>query len=226
MRAFVIGNGPSLKPDQLDLLRNEISFGVNRIHLIYPQTKWRPTYWVLMDFSNSQYYKADIDFHSREGYPCYVRSDSCAKFFEWCVPRFPGVDRTIPFTDNINILERCNHIDCERHTSDGWHEPLCQMGGSVPSSIQLAVQMGYNPIYTIGMDGNKKGNAENNFIAGYIDRDNVDFEKARIGNETTKLALEIAKRECGDRGVQLIDATVGVSAYKALPEVNFYELFD
>lgn len=226
MRAFVVGNGPSLKPDQLDKLIPEVSFGVNRIHLIYPQTRWRPTHWVIMDFSNSLFYKEDVNLHSREGYPCYLRSDICAKFFEWCVSRFPDVNRTIPHTDNIHILERCNHIDCERHTSDGWHEPLCQMGGSVPTAIQLAVQMGYKTIYTIGMDGNREGNAENNFIAGYIDKDAMGVQAAMIANETGKLALEIAKSECGARGVKLIDATVGGSGYKSLPEVDFYELFD
>jgi len=221
LRAFVVGNGPSLKAEQLNKLIPEVSFGVNRIHLIYDQTKWRPTHWVMMDFSNSLFYKEDIHLHSRQGYPCHIRSDIMAKFLEWCVR-----DKNWPTLENMNIVERCSHIDIERHTADAWHEPVCQMGGSVPTAIQLAVQMGYSPIYTIGMDGNKKGNAENNFIAGYIDRDAVDVHKAMVANESTKLALSIAKRECSGRGVQLIDATIGGSSYKSLPEVDFYDLFD
>ncbi len=35
MRAFIIGNGPSLTLDTLKLLQNEVTFGVNRIHLLY-----------------------------------------------------------------------------------------------------------------------------------------------------------------------------------------------
>ena len=42
MRAFIVGNGPSLKPWQLDRIKGEASYGVNRIHLIYPETSWRP----------------------------------------------------------------------------------------------------------------------------------------------------------------------------------------
>ena len=225
MRAFVIGNGPSLSAGDLDRLKDEVTFGVNRIHLIYPQTSWRPTNWVIMDFSNSLFFKEDIDFHSTQGYDCYLRRDIAAKYFEWRLPVFPDKERTIPHTDNLHILERCNHIDIERFTADAWHEPICQFGGSVPTAIQMAVEMGCNPIYTIGMDGNKKGNAENNFIAGYIDRDAVTVQKARIANGTTALALDIAKRECGGRGVKLFDATVGGSAYHALPEVDFYGLF-
>ena len=189
-------------------------------------TTWRPSYWVMEDFSNSLHFAEDIDFHSRQGYPCYVRSDIMAKFFEWCVPKFKTRERRIlPETANLFALERCEHIDIERHTSDGWHEPLCQMGGSVPAAIQLAVAQGHNPIYLIGMDGNKKGNAENNFVPGYIDVDNVTVDKARIANATTKLALQIAKRECHARGVELIDATLGGSAYKVLPEVDYTSLF-
>ena len=221
-RAFVIGNGPSLKPPQLEKIHQneDVSFGVNRIHLIYPQTKWRPTYFVMMDFSNSLLYREDIALHSLLGYECHLRSDILAKYLEWCVKH-----RDMPVMHNLRVLERCNHIDCERRTSDGWHEPICQMGGSVPSAIQMAVEMGHNPIYTVGMDGNKQGNAENNFIAGYIDPDAVMVDTARIANETTKLALQIAKRECNDRGVELIDSTVGGSAYGALPEVDFWGLF-
>ncbi len=223
MRAFVVGNGPSLKAEQLDKLHknNEASFGVNRIHLIYDQTKWRPSHWVMMDFSNSLRYQGDIRIHSTEGYPCHIRADITAKFLEWCIR-----EKSWPFLENLNILKKCNHIDAERYTADEWHESVCQMGGSVPAAIQVAVQMGYNPIYTIGMDGDKKGSAENNFIAGYIDVDAMTVEKAALANKTTELALRIAKRECNDRGIKLIDATVGGSAYKALPEVDFYELFD
>jgi len=229
-RAFIIGNGPSLKAEQLDRLINEVTFGVNRIHLIYDQTKWRPTNWIIMDFSNSLFYKEDIDLHSTQGYQCYLRKDITAKYLEWCLSVFPDKERTFPHTDNLHILDSCGHVDCERFTADAWHwddpAPVCKMGGSVPSAIQMAVRMGYNPIYTIGMDGNKKGNAENNFISGYIPIDNVKPEKARIANETTDLALRIARVECSQRNIKLIDATVGGSAYQALPEVDFFGLFD
>lgn len=218
-RAFIVGNGPSLTSAQLDKLRDEITYGVNRIHLIYDQTKWRPTYWTIMDFSNSLFFEEDIKLHSLLGYECHIRSDILAKYFEWCIK-----NRDMPIMDNLHVLERCTHIDVNRYTSEGWHEPLCQMGGSVPASIQMAVDKGYNPIYLIGMDGDRKGNAENNFINGYIDKDAVTVQKAMIANDTQKLSLSIAKRECSERGVQLIDATVGGSAYKVLPEVDFYDL--
>ena len=34
-RAFIIGNGPSLKQTDLSKLKNEITFGMNRIYLLF-----------------------------------------------------------------------------------------------------------------------------------------------------------------------------------------------
>ncbi len=48
-RAFLIGNGPSLKVEDLNLLKGEITFASNRIFLAFDQTKWRPTVYTVAD---------------------------------------------------------------------------------------------------------------------------------------------------------------------------------
>ena len=50
-RCFIVANGPSLRPEDLDKLSEsgEISFGMNRINKIFDQTKWRPTFYVCED---------------------------------------------------------------------------------------------------------------------------------------------------------------------------------
>ena len=46
-RVFIIGNGPSLKDTNLNLLKNEISIAMNRVSLIYEKNKdWKPTYYL------------------------------------------------------------------------------------------------------------------------------------------------------------------------------------
>ena len=42
-RGFIIGNGPSLKINDLDMPKNDISIASNKIYLAFNQTKWRPT---------------------------------------------------------------------------------------------------------------------------------------------------------------------------------------
>lgn len=48
-RCFIIGNGPSLEPEDLELLKCEKCFAFNRIFDIYNYTKWRPTYYMCTD---------------------------------------------------------------------------------------------------------------------------------------------------------------------------------
>jgi len=232
MRAFIVGNGPSLKSGQLDRIKGDVSYGVNRIHLIYPETAWRPNYWFFMDFSNSSVpvYKQDIELHSQHGYPCYVRSDIVSKFIEKYVgdqAAAAGTSWNInAVLQNIKVVEQCNHIDSERNTTNEWHLPgICKQGGSVSGAIQHAVLEGYNPLYLIGCDGNMRGNAENHFIKGYIDPDGLTEPRARVANATLQLAHEIASRECRARGVKIFNATVGGSHISGIPECDFSSLF-
>lgn len=48
---FIIGNGPSLSADDLEVLRknNVLSFGFNKIFLMFDKTNWRPDFYVSQD---------------------------------------------------------------------------------------------------------------------------------------------------------------------------------
>lgn len=50
-RAFVIGNGPSLRMGDLDRLaeRGELCLAANKIFLAFPRTRWRPDYYAVQD---------------------------------------------------------------------------------------------------------------------------------------------------------------------------------
>ena len=232
-RAFVVGNGPSLKVEQLNKLIPEVSFGVNRIHLLYDQTRWRPDYYVYMDMSNTtnKIYAPDLSFHSQQGYPCHIRSDIVAKFIEFGIRQ--NTESPLENWDinksmqNIKIVEQCSHIDAERKTVQEWHLPqLCKQGGSVSGAIQLAVMEGFNPIYLIGCDGNLEGNANNHFSADYVDRDSMTVSMAILANKTLELAHQIAGRECKERDIKIYNATVGGSGIGGIPHCDFNTLFD
>ncbi|MBO1076293.1 glycosyltransferase [Roseomonas marmotae] len=47
--AWLIGNGPSVRTEDLDALRGRLTFSFNRFHLAYPRTRLRPTYTVTGD---------------------------------------------------------------------------------------------------------------------------------------------------------------------------------
>jgi glycosyltransferase involved in cell wall biosynthesis len=49
-RVFIMGNGPSLTKCDLSMLANEYTFGVNKIHLLFKQIDWRPSFYTLLDW--------------------------------------------------------------------------------------------------------------------------------------------------------------------------------
>lgn len=51
-RCFIIGNGPSLKPADLDKIKENGVFSIasNRIYLIFNDTEWRPDIYTTVDF--------------------------------------------------------------------------------------------------------------------------------------------------------------------------------
>lgn len=46
---WVIGNGPSLRMEDLDRLAGEVTIASNRIHLAFEKTRWRPTFHTVAD---------------------------------------------------------------------------------------------------------------------------------------------------------------------------------
>ena len=48
-RCFIIGNGPSLNKTDLTMLKNEITFGLNKIYLNFNKMGYSPTYFVIVN---------------------------------------------------------------------------------------------------------------------------------------------------------------------------------
>lgn len=203
-RIFVIGNGPSLTPGDLDLIARSgfDSFACNRIHLIYDKTRWRPTYWNIADRSNSTMHAADIDLQLNETSAiCYVRAD---------IPRAgEAILWNQQFPDRFKLFSECDHIDVFRNPAHAWHLPrMCKCGGSLGVSIQMSVQLGYDQIVLLGCDGGIKCQTHNHFDSKYVDVDVVsgpDDEKCING--TLELMHHVAADECRKRGVELLSAT-------------------
>jgi hypothetical protein len=181
MRAFILGNGPSLKDVPLDLLIGETTFAMNRINLYWqithPETRWRPTYYLAMDFTGPDM-KADMTENIQEARHSFIRADRAneieqkRRIFEWPCKI-------------IYFWPLCAHIglDYEGAVKDpvkyarlprAWHLPgICGFGSTVHMAVQMAVVMEYNPIYLLGCDlgfreFNKGEPDPNHFAPNYI----------------------------------------------------------
>jgi len=210
--AWIIGNGPSLAKIDLNLLCDRVTYGMQRIHLMYDKFRWRPTYYFMYDRSRPrqpQQWKEDLAFHSQQGYPCYIRADFAVDLWE-------KFDKTKINFDNVVFVPCCEHVQGNDHVDapgkpTEWHLPvICKYGGSAFAAIQMAVMRGARRIFLLGCDlGYGDAATVNHFSRDYLPPDSYDIRMARVTNRTMEDAHRIAKMECNKRGIQLINATPG-----------------
>lgn len=137
-RCFIIGNGPSLRVSDLNLLANEDCFGANEIHKIFPKTVWRPKYYVIVDrYSKSK--------------PEIIRDIECGTMF------------LSDYYWRFNTVLRDDAICL--HQSYNWNEKKYQFSFDIAkkivcsptvtyASMQIAAYLGYKEVYLLGVDHN------------------------------------------------------------------------
>lgn len=154
MRCFIVGNGPSLTTEDLDLIKNEISFGMNSIYKLFSDTDWRPTYYVTNDVMLS--YKMKVPQKARvndliscltnyQFENCFVSS---SKFDKYIRESYSGNVTFLPTTDYLYMLKqpRFPKVSCDCANE-------CTAFGTTAFLIyQLAVYMGFTKIFFLGTD--------------------------------------------------------------------------
>ena len=172
--AYVLGNGPSLTPEFLDGIIGEDSFAVNRIHLIYGKTMWRPTYYVRTEPPNPKDYDSEQFFDE-----CRLHIDAGEK----CI--FPKWGDVLGEHPNVEYINTCHHVKYGvENAPSSWHLPMvCDFGTVVTAAMQLAVLKGYEKIILAGCD----------LTGGHFTE---DYGPSKIQTELWKKAHEIAERSC------------------------------
>lgn len=202
MRAFIVGNGPSLNDTPLDKLAGEVSFATNRIRLIYPKTKWRPTHYVRaeeMAMPNPEIWKEDLTVH--------LEDKNCEVYCNLWFPKWlERIGYPLVKDSKLHLLNACAHY--QHHYEDKesphlWHFPkICTFGSSVNVAIQIAVQLGYGPLYLIGCD---LGNMDH-FDPTYQDGYEGQLREKRYALMDTIQAHMVAVRSSP---VPIYNATIG-----------------
>jgi hypothetical protein len=137
-RAFVIGNGPSLKISDLSRLKNEITFASNKIFLAFEETDWRPTYYSVYDLLVAQNNNNEIS--------CL----NLTKLFGSRLKNFFPKEQDIIYIDDLRNPGEANDPQLRFSKNilygayGGWSVIYMQ--------IQLAFYMGISELYLIGVD--------------------------------------------------------------------------
>jgi hypothetical protein len=206
-RCFIIGNGPSLIVDDLEKLKGEFTFGMNRIYQIFDQTDWRP----------DCYAAVDIYILKKDNY--IIRSlELPLKIVDTLGKKYMSNDNSIHY---INVCDRFTIKKYTQNTlkkikfSNDLHS-YCNQGHTVTFiCIQLAVYMGFKQIYLLGMDHtfaqsvdtngkftlNK--DTKNHFYKGF---DGINVCQFTNGVD---YSYNLARHYCENNNIQILNATRG-----------------
>lgn len=217
-KCFIIGNGPSLNIDDLNKLKNEITFAFNRIYYIFDKTDWRPSYYLTEDTKIIQQSLDQINNLNLD----YILTPDIIDF-----------DYNMKISNAIyfkQIMEKFS--DGLPQFSDNFYEKTYWGGTVTYTAIQMAVYMGFKEIYLIGVDHNfsmyedKDGNIiRDNTVKDYFcDNYNEDKEKLEIPNldDSTK-AYIAARKYCDKNNIKIYNATRG-GKLEVFERVNFDEI--
>jgi hypothetical protein len=205
---FIVGNGPSLLPEDLDRIDNLgiVTFAANKIYNIFDKTQWRPTYYCISD----------------DG---YSKSDEVFKNVEQFQPKmFFGKSQFAYYQRNI----KCCHMPIFSHCSRKYLENprfsmdlekgIYDIATVTYFSIQLAVYMGFKEIYLIGMDNKyaysrlKDGNiVRNEGVLSYFKENGEDTTQPKVVAPTWEMdvAYEYAEEFSMSNDFRIYNATRG-----------------
>lgn len=206
-RCFFIGNGPSLRADDLTVLyeHKEITFAFNRIYNIFEDTLWRPDFYISQD---EKMLKGCEEIVNQLKIPVKFIPIQMKWYYDI------HIDDAVYF--NMNWKQKENYEDFI--FSDNAARELACANTGMYTAAQLAVYMGFSEIYLIGVDHhfqiskNNKGEIIiDNAVKDYFcDKYNEDKEDLYIPNvEKSTLTYLAMKKNCSQRGVEIYNATRG-----------------
>jgi hypothetical protein len=206
-RCFVIGNGPSLNKMDLSPLAHEVTFGLNRIYLLFDRLGFGTSYYVAINELVLEQFAADIE------------RLSMPKFVRWEHRRFLH-----PSSDLMYIRWRPGPSFSHDIRHGAW-------GGATVTymALQLAYFMGFQQVVLIGVDHSFKtkgqphkevlstGDDPNHFAPNYF---GTGVRWHLPDPETSELAYQLGRQNFEAEGRSILDATVG-GKLDVFPKVSY-----
>jgi hypothetical protein len=215
-RAFIIGNGPSLRQMDLGKLKDEITFGMNRIYLLFPELGFHTTYFCATNDLVIEQFHQDI------------LALPMPKFLAWRSHRH--------FDPHLQISKIPTFLFTS-YTGPGFsHDVRGRVweGATVTNAaLQIAFHMGIEQVILIGVDHNftSKGEANKTVVSQGDDPNHVlpnYFGKGVRWQlpdlDTSEIGYVFARDHFRRAGREVLDATLG-GKLTVFPKVNYNSLF-
>lgn len=222
-RCFIIGNGPSLNQTNLSYLRDEYTFGMNRIYLMFSKLGFPTTYYLSINSLVIEQCAKDILALQIPGFLSWRSRD----FIEEALDK----DRTLPSDPPLSFL----------HTTYTGPKFAKDAGGRLWEgatvtyvAMQLAFHMGFKQVILIGVDHSfsSKGKPNTIIVSGGDDPDH--FDSAYFGKgfrwqlpdlDTSEVAYRRARENYLAADREIMDATIG-GKLAVFPKVEYQSLFE
>ena len=213
-RCFIVATGPSLKLEDLDLLKkhNEVCISMNRIYNIFDRTEWRPQYYVIEDAKMIEDLADEI---AELDLPCKFVASNPEIYWE--------NDKAETSIKYHMIVQ--DYKDKMPGFSESFDRFVYNGRTVTYVCLQLAAYMGFTEIYLLGVDFNYSNNLydEKNHFEGYH-KSNSKVRLNAIYPEKMILAYEKAKRYGKLHNIKIYNATRG-GKLEVFERVNLDDLF-
>jgi len=220
-RAFIVGTGPSLKIEDLEKLKCEITFSVNGIFKCFDKTKWRPTYYSLLDLTTLDKYKSENDNYDLT--KCSVDEAFITDWFKDKIECKDQLNKKIVLVP-VSYLNHLVEIESEKlKYSSNLIFGHFAAHTVVNMCINIAQCMGIKEIYLLGVDCDYSQKLQ------YFDGSkNIEASRgvknAKIMQKNQIRGYKFIKKKLEKKGVKIYNATRG-GALEVFERVDFNSLF-
>lgn len=206
-RCFIIATGPSLRWEDVDKLKGEVTFGINTLYKGYSRSDFRPMYYMLLDRDVlTDFNKEHIDISE-------LAED--AVFLNDMIKKRGG--RIIPVSMNyldhwFNYGNKDYHYSKNLKFSENLLWGLYDKYTTTITAIEAAIYMGCKEIYLLGADCNYTTEKLHFIKTEYDAADwapNKHKDTAQILRRSNIIGYKFIKREAEKRGVRILNATRG-----------------
>lgn len=210
-RCVIIGNGPSLRDTDLSLLRDEYTFGLNRIYLMFDELGFETTFHVVI---NRHVVEQCVEDFRKVNAPLFTTMQN-RDFLD-------GAADTA-FLHNVVGLWPHFSRDASRGVWEGYTVTYVAM--------QLAYYMGFTEVILVGVDHRFAVSGKPNQLIESVGPDASHFDPQYFPKgfkwqlpdlENSEAAYRLARKVFEDDGRRIIDATVG-GALTVYPKLSLEE---
>lgn len=186
-RCFLIGNGPSLTGEDLNLLKDEYTFGTNMVYKIFDQTEWRPSFHCVSDTIYAS--KLGTELSEMVKAPLFTTERTYRRM------RKKPIDTTYVHT-----------IQTELYKVRGNIQAYCMIKATVLSlAAEMAFHMGFSEIYLLGVDCTNPHDKGGHFTDNYATKEVAETDINRI--KTRMNAKTLTTKQIGEH---IIDRSMEV----------------